>query len=192
MTIRDRLAKFLGQTPQIAPDAFVHDRATVIGAVSLGPKASVWPGCVLRADIERIDIGEGTNIQDGTVIHMADDMPVRIGKYTTVGHMAMLHACTIGDECLIGMSATVLDGAVIGDRSIVGAGALVTKGTLVPPGSLVLGSPAKVVKSLSAEEQAKIRGWAEKYTHSAAAHRELRQQGASATDPLSPVPGARV
>lgn len=178
MTIHERLDKFLGRTPDIAPDAFVHERATVIGAVTIGPKASVWPGCVLRGDVESITIGEATNIQDGTVIHLADDMPVTVGARCTVGHMAMLHACTIGDECLIGMSATVLDGAVIGHHSIVGAGALVTKGTVVPPGSLVIGSPAKVVKSLSPEEQAGIRKWAEKYTHVAAAHQ--RRTGGAA------------
>ena len=177
MTLEERLEKFLGQEPRVAPGAFVHPRATLIGAVTLGPKSSVWPGAVLRGDIERIEIGEGTNIQDGSVIHLADDMPCLVGKYTTVGHMAMLHACRVGDECLVGMSATVLDGAVIGDRCIIGAGSLVTKGTVVPAGSLVMGSPAKVVRPLTAEEQGKLRGWAEKYMAVSAAHARKLKAG---------------
>ena len=143
----------------------------MIGAVTLGPKASVWPGAVLRGDIDRIEIGEGSNIQDGAVVHLADDKPCLVGSYTTVGHLAMLHACRVGDECLIGMHATILDGAVIGDRSLVAAGALVTPGTVVPPGSMVMGSPAKVVRALTAEEQSRLRGWAEKYLVVSAAHR---------------------
>lgn len=171
MTLEERLDKFLGRDPVVAPDAFVHPRATVIGAVTLGAKSSVWPGAVLRGDIERIEIGEGTNLQDGVVVHLADDLPCIVGRDTTVGHLAMLHACRIGDECLIGMHATVLDGAVIGDRCIVGAGALVTKGTIVPPGSLVVGSPAKVVRELTPEEQDKLKGWAAKYRVVSEAHR---------------------
>ena len=171
MTLEERLETFLGRDPVIAPDAFVHPRATLIGAVTLGARASVWPGAVLRGDIERIEIGEGSNIQDGAVVHLADDLPCLVGRHTTVGHLAMLHACRIGDECLIGMHATVLDGAVIGDRCIVGAGALVTKGTVVPPGSLVVGSPARVVRALTAEEQARLKGWAAKYVVVSEAHR---------------------
>ena len=122
--------------------------------MTVGPKASVWPCAVLRGDIAPIEVGEGTNIQDGAVVHVADGLPAKVGARVTVGHLAMIHACTIGDECLIGMHATILDGAVIGARSIVGANSLVTKGTQVPPGSLVMGSPAKVVRALTAEEQA--------------------------------------
>lgn len=172
MTLAERLDKFLGREPAVAADAFVHERATLIGAVTVGAKASVWPGAVLRGDIESITVGEGSNIQDGVVVHLADDMPTRIGRHTTVGHLAMLHACTVGDECLVGMSATILDGAVIGDRSIVAAGALVTKGTVIPPGSLVVGAPAKVVRSLTPEEQGKLRAQAEKYIAVAAAHKK--------------------
>lgn len=172
MTLEERLEKFLGAEPVVSPEAFVHERATLIGSVTIGAKASVWPGAVLRGDIERIVVGEGSNIQDGVVMHLADDKPCVVGDYTTVGHLAMLHACRVGDECLIGMSATVLDGAVIGDRCIVAAGALVTKGTVVPAGSMVMGSPAKVVRPLTAEEQGKLRGWAEKYLIVSAAHRK--------------------
>ena len=170
MTLEERFATYLDQTPKIDASAYVAKSAVVYGAVTLGPKSSVWPCCVLRGDINTIEVGEGSNIQDGTVVHLADDFGVKIGKFVTVGHAAMIHACTIEDECLIGMKATVLDGAVIGARSIVGAGAVVTKGMVVPPGSLVLGMPAKVVKTLSAEEQAGLRDWAAKYVQVAAAH----------------------
>ena len=110
-----------------------------------------------------IVIGPRSNIQDNAVIHLADDYGCYIGELVTVGHSAILHACTVKDEVLIGMGAIVLDGSVIGERSIIGAGALVTGGTIIPPGSLVLGSPAKVVRTLSLEEQLKIRSWADKY-----------------------------
>jgi carbonic anhydrase/acetyltransferase-like protein (isoleucine patch superfamily) len=163
MTTEERLEKYLDQTPQVDPSAYVAKGAIVIGAVSLGKNSSVWHGCVLRADINSIEVGEGSNVQDGTMVHLADNYGVKIGKHVTIGHAAMIHACEIGDECLIGMQATVLDGAVIGEQSIIGAGALITKGMQVPSGSLVLGSPAKVVKQLSEEERKQLKGWAEKY-----------------------------
>jgi carbonic anhydrase/acetyltransferase-like protein (isoleucine patch superfamily) len=163
MTIEERLEKHLDQDPQIDASAYIASGAVVIGAVTMGPNSSVWHNCVLRGDINSIEIGEGSNVQDGSVVHLADDYGVKVGKYVTIGHMAMIHACTIGDECLIGMHSTVLDGAVIGEQSIVGAGALVTKGTQVPAGSLVLGAPAKVVRALTTEERAGLKGMAEKY-----------------------------
>lgn len=172
MTPEERLDKFLSREPEVDPSAYVAPSAVMMGSVKIGPKASVWPLCVLRGDIEEIEIGEGSNVQDGTIVHLADDLGVRVGKYVTIGHAAMIHACTIEDECLIGMKATVLDGAVIGKRSIVGAGAVVTKNMQVPPGSLVLGMPAKVVKQLSEEEQAGLKYWAEKYVIAAAAHKK--------------------
>ena len=178
MTLEERLEKYLSRTPEIDDSAYVAPSAVIMGSVKIGPKASVWPTVVLRGDIEDIEIGEGSNVQDGCVVHLADDLSAKIGKYVTVGHMAMIHACTIEDECLIGMKATVLDGAVIGRRSIVGAGAVVTKNTHVPPGSLVLGMPAKVVKQLSEEEQATLKPWAEKYIIVAAAHK-AREKSAS-------------
>lgn len=183
MTPEERFEKFLSQEPEIDASAYVAETAVIMGAVKLGPLSSVWPLTVLRGDIERIELGEGSNIQDGTIVHLADDLGVEIGKYVTVGHAAMIHACTIEDECLIGMKATVLDGAVIGRRSIVGAGAVVTKGMQVPPGSLVLGMPAKVVKTLSEAEQADIRHWADKYVIAAAAHkkRDAARRGAAAS-----------
>lgn len=169
-----RLERHLRCTPQVDPSAYVAPGAIVMGDVRLAARSSVWPGAVLRGDIHEIRLGEGSNIQDGSVVHLADDYGAYIGAYCTIGHLAMIHACTLEDECLIGMKATVLDGAVIGRRSIVGAGALVTKGTIVPPGSLVLGMPAKVVRQLSPEEQADIRHWADKYVLVAAAHKVHR------------------
>ena len=170
MTLAERLARHLGQAPQIDPTAYVAPGATVIGDVRLGPHTSVWPGAVLRGDINFIEVGEGSNIQDGSVVHLSDDHPVRIGNYVTVGHLAMVHACTIGDECLIGMHSTILDGAVIGRQSIIGANALVPQGLIIPEGSMVLGVPGKIVYTLSPQERAKLRPWAEKYVEIARAH----------------------
>jgi carbonic anhydrase/acetyltransferase-like protein (isoleucine patch superfamily) len=174
MTLDEQFAAFLAKDPAVHPTAYVAPGATLIGDVRLGPRASVWPGCILRGDINFIEIGEATNVQDGTIIHLSDDYPVRIGRYVTIGHAAVIHACTIENECLIGMRATILDGAVIGHHSIIGAGALVTGGTTVPPGSLVLGVPGKVSRTLEPTEQTDIRKWAEKYMKVAAAHRARR------------------
>jgi carbonic anhydrase/acetyltransferase-like protein (isoleucine patch superfamily) len=170
MTVPERLAFYLGKKPDVARAAFVAANATVLGDVTLGPRSSVWYGCVLRGDINSIAIGEGSNVQDGTVVHLADDYGVRVGNFTTIGHAAIIHACDIGDECLIGMGATVLDGAKIGDRCIVGANALVTQRFVAPPGSMILGAPAKVVRALSEDEQRGLRRWAEKYIEVAKAH----------------------
>lgn len=170
MDVHQRLARFLGQEPDIAAAAFVAPNATVLGAVKLGPQSSVWYGCVLRGDINSIEVGEGTNIQDLTMVHLADDHGVKIGRHCTIGHSAIIHACTIGDECLVGMGATILDGAVIGDQCIVGANALVTQRFEAPPGSMILGSPAKVARPLTPEERDGIRKWAVKYIAVAAAH----------------------
>ena len=144
----------------------------MIGDVTLAEESSVWFQTVLRADINRIVIGPRSNIQDGAVIHLADDFGTHVGELVTVGHKAILHACTIGDEVLVGMGAIVLDGAEIGPRSIIGAGALVTGGKKFPGGSLILGSPAKVVRTLSLDEQAGIKVWAEKYVALSRAYRE--------------------
>lgn len=171
MTIEERLEKYLGQTPKIDPSAYVSKHATVIGDVKIAKNASVWPGCILRADINTIELGENSNIQDGSMVHLADDAGVKIGDNTTIGHGAIIHACTIGNGCLIGMGSIILDKAVIGDNSIVGAGALVTKNTVVPAGSLVLGSPAKVVKTLDEQTQKGLEYWAKKYTKLAAANK---------------------
>jgi carbonic anhydrase/acetyltransferase-like protein (isoleucine patch superfamily) len=169
-------ARFLYVEPQIDPSAYVAREAVVLGDVRLAARSSVWPMAVLRGDINFIEIGEGSNVQDGSIVHLAEDLPVRVGKLVTVGHRAILHACTVEDECLIGMGATVLDGAVIGRGSIVGAHALVTKGMVVPPGSLVMGTPAKVMRALRPEEIADIRTWADHYIALGPIHREFAQR----------------
>jgi carbonic anhydrase/acetyltransferase-like protein (isoleucine patch superfamily) len=176
MHVTDRLSKHLSRTPDTSRAAFVAANATVIGDVTLGANSSVWYGCILRGDINSIAIGEGTNVQDGTIVHLADDYGVKVGNYTTIGHAAIVHACEIGNECLIGMGATVLDGAVIGDQCIVGANALVTQRFSAPAGSMILGAPAKVVRPLTEAERAGLRKWAEKYIEVAKAHARSRKQ----------------
>ncbi|MEP4807000.1 MAG: gamma carbonic anhydrase family protein [Luteolibacter sp.] len=149
--------------PSIHPSAFIAASADVIGRVTIGEESSIWYHSTLRGDINEIVIGPRSNIQDNVVIHLSDDFGCYVGELVTVGHSAILHACTVKDEVLIGMGAIVLDGAVIGERSIIGAGALVTGGTVIPPGSLVFGSPAKVIRTLSLDEQSKVKDWALKY-----------------------------
>lgn len=149
--------------PTVPASAFVAGSADVIGRVSLGEEASVWYQATLRGDINEITIGSRSNIQDNAVVHLADDFGCHVGELVTVGHSAVIHACTIKDEVLVGMGAVILDGAVIGERSIIGAKALVTGGMQIPPGSLVLGSPARVVKTLDLSAQREIKTWAEKY-----------------------------
>lgn len=170
MNVDERLEKYLGREPRLTEAAFVAQNATVIGDVSLGKDASVWYGCVLRGDIHSIVIGEGTNLQDGTIVHVADDAGAIVGPRCTVGHRAIVHACEIEEECLIGMGSCVMDHARIGARSIVGANALVPKGMEIPEGSLVYGSSAKVVRRLSSEEQQALEKWAWKYVQVARAH----------------------
>jgi carbonic anhydrase/acetyltransferase-like protein (isoleucine patch superfamily) len=170
MTIGERLDRHLGRTPDIARALFVAPSATVLGDVVLGPKTSVFYGAVLRGDINEIRIGEGTNIQDNAVVHLADDLGAFIGAWCSVGHGAIVHACRVGDQSLIGMGATVLDGAVIAPRCLVGANALVPQRFEGPPGSLILGSPARVVRPLTVQEQDGIRTLAEKYLEVARAH----------------------
>jgi carbonic anhydrase/acetyltransferase-like protein (isoleucine patch superfamily) len=172
MNLHEQLERHLACAPAIHPTAWIAPGADVIGDVTVAEEASVWFQAVLRGDIHRIVIGPRSNIQDGAVVHLADDFGVHVGELVTVGHKAILHACTVGDEVLVGMGAIVLDGAEIGARSIIGAGALVTGGKQIPPGSLVIGSPAKVVRTLSLEEQAGIKVWAEKYVALSRAYRE--------------------
>jgi carbonic anhydrase/acetyltransferase-like protein (isoleucine patch superfamily) len=173
MTVQERLARHLGRTPDIGRAGFVAANATIVGDVTLGAHSSVWYGCVLRGDINSIVIGDGSNVQDGAIVHLADDHGTRVGNYTTIGHAAIIHACDIGNECLIGMGATVLDGAKLGDQCIVGANALVTQRFVAPPGSMILGVPAKVVRPLTDTERQSLRPWAEKYVEVAKAHAAL-------------------
>ncbi len=149
--------------PVIAASAYLAADATVVANVVVGSECSIWHQAVLRGDVAHIVLGDRSNVQDGAVVHTADDLPALIGCDVTVGHKAIVHACEIEDEVLVGMGAIVLDGARIGARSIIGANATVTPGTRIPPGSMVLGTPAKVVRTLSAEEQAAVKLWAARY-----------------------------
>lgn len=149
--------------PTLHPSTFVAPNATVLGDVTLGANSSVFYGAVLRADVNSIDIGMGSNIQDGCIIHVDPPYPVVIGNGCTVGHGAILHGCAVGDNSLIGMGAIVLNGAQIGKNCIIGAGALVTQNTVIPDGSLVIGSPAKIKRSLTPEEIEGNRQTAENY-----------------------------
>jgi carbonic anhydrase/acetyltransferase-like protein (isoleucine patch superfamily) len=139
-------------SPTIPESAYVADSAQVMGNVQLGEHSSVWFGAVIRGDTEHIHIGEGSNIQDGSVLHADFGTPLTIGKRVTVGHKVMLHGCTIGDGTLIGIGAVILNNAKIGKDCLVGAGSLVTEGKVFPDGSVIMGSPAKVVRSLSPEQ----------------------------------------
>ena len=139
--------------PRVAESAWVADSAQVIGDVELAQDASVWFGVVIRGDTDTIRVGRGTNIQDASVLHADKGKPLTVGDYVTVGHKAMLHGCTVGEGSLIGIGAVVLNGAKIGKGCLVGAGALVTEGKEFPDGSMIIGSPAKAVRELSAEQQ---------------------------------------
>ena len=148
----------------IAADAFVASNATVLGEVHLGELASVWFGAVLRGDVAVIRVGSRSNVQDNAVVHGDPGFPVSIGDRVTVGHGAIVHGCTVEDDCLIGMRSVVMNGAVIGRGSVVGVGAVVTEGMVVPPGSVVLGVPAKVRGECGEEHAAMIRRGAEHYS----------------------------
>ena len=154
-------------TPHVHETAWVADSAQVMGAVTLAADASVWFGATVRGDTEHITIGEGSNIQDGSVLHADHGLPLTVGKHVTVGHMVMLHGCTIGDESLIGIGAVVLNGAKIGKNCLVGAGSLVTEGKEFPDGSMIMGTPAKVVRQLSPEQIQGLRESAKRYIENA-------------------------
>ena len=153
--------------PEVADSAWVADNAQVMGAVKVAADASVWFGVTVRGDTETITIGEGSNIQDGSVMHADHGKPLTVGKHVTVGHMVMLHGCTIGDESLIGIGAVVLNGAKIGKNCLVGAGSLVTEGKEFPDGSRSMGSPAKVVLALTPEQIQGLRLSAQHYIENA-------------------------
>lgn len=165
------IKSFDGIKPQIDESVFVAESADVIGDVKIGKKSSVWYNVVIRGDEHSILIGENTNIQDGTVIHIGWDVPTKIGNNVTVGHKALIHGCTIGDNTLIGMGAIVLNNAEIGDFCIVGAGSLVTQNKKFPEGSLIMGSPAKVVRQLTQEERESIIKSADDYYETAQKHK---------------------
>ena len=167
-----------GVAPRMATSAWVADNAQVIGNVVLGEDSSVWFGVTVRGDTETITIGPGSNIQDGSVLHADVGFPLHIGAHVTVGHQVMLHGCHIGDGSLIGIGAIVLNGAKIGRNCLVGAGSLVTEGKEFPDGSMILGSPARVVKSLSPEQMEGLRQSARHYIENAQRYRQgLKKTG---------------
>mgnify|MGYP000005846328 CR=1 FL=1 len=150
--------------PRVHPTAFVHEAAHVIGDVELGEDASVWPGAVLRGDVNAIRVGRGTNLQDGTVVHVnRQGPPTVLGDFVTVGHAARLHGCRIASHCLVGIGAIVLDGVELGEECLVAAGAVVTPNTKVPPRSVLMGTPARVVREAREEDLALIRRSAQNY-----------------------------
>ena len=156
-----------GVAPEVAASAWVADSAEVMGNVQLAEDASIWFGAVLRGDCESISIGEGSNIQDASVLHADLGKPLVVGRHVTVGHQVMLHGCTIGDESLIGIGAVVLNGAKIGRNCLVGAGALITEGKGFPDGSMIIGSPAKAVRQLTPEQIEGLRRSAQHYVDNA-------------------------
>ena len=160
---RATIDRYLGKVPVVGAGALVCPGAALVGEVELGKDVSIWFGAILRGDIARVEVGQGSNVQDGSVLHVGDHSPCVVGQDTVVGHRVMLHGCRVEDGCLIGMQATVLDDAVIGEGSLVAAAALVTAGTVVPPRSLVRGSPARVVRTLTDDEAAFQRALAGKY-----------------------------
>ena len=151
------LIDFEGLSPKIHPTVFIAPGAMIIGDVSIGENSGVWFNCVLRADIDRIEIGARSNIQDGTVIHLDTGVPTIIGDDVTIGHAAIVHACTIGDGALIGMGAIILSGATIGEEAIVAAGTLVREGQEIPPRSVAMGVPAQVKRETTEEDLNRMR-----------------------------------
>ena len=166
--VEKHLDTFLGRQPQLGKDVYIAKGAVVIGDVTLGDFSSVWYNAVLRGDINRIVVGHHTNIQDNSVLHLEGDLPCLVGNYVTVGHAAIVHACTVGDETLVGMGSVILDGAVIGRQCLIGARALITPRTQIPDGSLVLGAPAKVARPLTDQEKSGLKLSAERYVQNAA------------------------
>ena len=175
--------------PRIDDDAFVAPTAVVVGAVTMGARASIWYSAVARADSETIEIGERSNVQDGSTLHSDPGFPLVIGAGVTVGHRVILHGARIDDDVLVGMGAVVMNGAHIGSGSIVAAGAVVTPGTQVPPGSVVGGIPAKVLRQATDDDLAHIRGNAASYTDRLASARKVRPVVRRPLPPAGAVPG---
>lgn len=167
------IRSYRGVVPKIAASAYVDRSAQVIGDVAIGERSSVWPNVTIRGDTNSIRIGEETSIQDNSVLHAdAGPFALHIGNRVTVGHLAMLHGCTIEDECLIGIGAIILNGARIGTGSIIAAGAVVAEGADIPPASMVMGVPGKVKRQISEEERERFRLNAQHYVEAARAYRE--------------------
>ncbi len=163
---------FEGKQPRLHPSVYVHRSAQVIGDVIIGADASLWPNVVVRGDVHHIRIGERSNIQDNSTVHVTRDrFATIIGREVTAGHNVVLHGCTVGDRCLIGIGAIVLDGVEIGDECLIGAGSLLTPGTKIPPRHLALGSPATAVRALRADEIAHLQQSAQNYVDNAQRYR---------------------
>jgi carbonic anhydrase/acetyltransferase-like protein (isoleucine patch superfamily) len=164
--------------PSLGREVWIAPNATVIGDVRLGDNASIWWNAVLRGDNDTITVGAGSNIQDGSVLHVDQGVPLTLGANVTVGHLVMLHGCTIGDESLIGIKSVILNKAVIGRHCIIGANSLIPEGKVIPERSLVMGSPGKVVRQLTDEEVARLRLAAQGYVENARRYRaELKPEG---------------
>jgi len=174
-----RLVPYAGQLPQVHPDAFVADGVILVGAVSVAAGASVWFGSVLRADGKPIAVGEGSNVQDGCVLHADPDFPVHVGAGVSLGHGAVVHGCTVGDDVLVGMGAVVLNGARVGAGSLIAAGTVVREGTEIPAASLVAGVPGQVRREVTDTETARIRDGAASYAERAAEWVRQLERGAA-------------
>jgi carbonic anhydrase/acetyltransferase-like protein (isoleucine patch superfamily) len=168
MTTHESIQPFGEHHPQLDPAAWVAANATVIGAATIGPDSGIFFGAIVRADVATVSIGSGTNVQDNAVVHTDPAFPTRIGSDVTIGHGAIVHGCTVEDNCLIGMHATVLNGAVVGAGSLVAAGAVVREGAVIPPDSLVAGVPAQVRRPLTDAERERVQ-------HNASSYRLLTQ-----------------
>ena len=167
-----------GISVQIEGEVFIAPTATLIGNVLLKDQSSVWWGAVLRGDYERITVGERTNIQDNCIVHMDADFPVTLGNQVTVGHKAVLHGCTIGNNALIGINSVIMNDVVIGHDCLIGSNTLLTEGKQIPPRSLVVGSPGKIIRELNDEEVAEITEFSDRYVRNSKRYREtLQPQG---------------
>ncbi|MDP1654144.1 MAG: gamma carbonic anhydrase family protein [Rhodocyclaceae bacterium] len=164
------------KTPQLAPSAWVAPNATIAGDVRLAENVSIWWNAVLRGDNDPITIGENTNIQDGSVLHTDEGIPLTLGRDITVGHLVMLHGCTVGDGSLIGIGSIVLNGAAIGKQCLIGAGTLIPEGKTIPDRSLVVGSPGRVVRELTNEDIARIAYSAQHYVQNAQRYQQFMEE----------------
>ena len=164
------------KTPEIHESVFVAPTATVVGNVRIGARSSVFFGAVIRSELDEIVIGEGTNIQDNCVVHIERGTPVHVGNGCTIGHSAIVHSCTVGDNTLVGMGAIILNGAVVGKNCIIGAGALIPQSAVIPDGSLVVGMPGKVRRAVTEEEITANRASAQMYMEEAAEYKEQFDQ----------------
>jgi carbonic anhydrase/acetyltransferase-like protein (isoleucine patch superfamily) len=187
METRMAIYKLGERVPRVAANAYVHETATVVGSVVLGDSVSVWPQAVIRGDGAPITIGARSNVQDGSILHVDEGVPLVIGEDVTIGHQVMLHGCTIGDGSLIGIQAVVLNGAVIGRGCLVGAGALVTEGKVFPDNVMILGSPARVIRTLEPKDVERVRRGADHYVAEALHYRDhaVRIDGSEPTKEVS-------